>query len=165
MATAKHSLPKYTKKNRCLEWDTKRQKFIDRINQMALNSSQVMPIVDYGYFEDKYFDVLPFFPEGDLGQVAALSFQKLKEEIIPSINKGLKYLHDSDIIHRDIKPQNLYWINNENRIWRLWHILSFRRQSREPYTNAQRGQLVILLPKFCWERYCRNLIIFLLALH
>ncbi len=54
-----------------------------------------------------YFEILPYCPQGDMSSIPALSFEELVE-LTAVMNEALHTMHRSGILHRDIKPDNLY---------------------------------------------------------
>jgi serine/threonine protein kinase len=50
--------------------------------------------------------VIPYYMNGSL-QGKKYNYNVLKEKIIPSLNEGLKMLHENGIIHKDLKPSNI----------------------------------------------------------
>lgn len=85
----------------------KRQKLLDFLKTVS-KDGHVMPVVDYGSIGGRVFDILPYYPQGDLSRSGNISYQQLIDVIIPSINAGLHEIHENGFIHRDIKPTNLY---------------------------------------------------------
>jgi len=47
----------------------------------------------------------------EMGSVASLTDEKSEKlvKLFGDLCKGLKHLHSADVIHRDIKPQNIFW--------------------------------------------------------
>lgn len=54
-----------------------------------------------------YFEVMPFCEEGDVSDDGALSFEEIVA-FVKQINSAFESIHRSQIIHGDIKPQNIY---------------------------------------------------------
>ncbi len=77
----------------------------------------LMPILDCGDAmltdsegQTKYFvDVMPYLPHG---RVTLMSYEELRGELIPQILKAMCNLHDMGMIHRDIKPDNIFCITD-----------------------------------------------------
>jgi surface protein len=107
-------------KNRC-EYVVKIYRRADAIKTDVLrqlsgvSSPYVASVVDYGNVDGLPFTVLPYFRKGSLsGRTFTLDY--LKSVVIPSINEGLRDLHKSSIIHKDIKPSNLMLSDNEDAV-------------------------------------------------
>lgn len=91
-----------------------RDKVIRFLDGMSANDeSHILPLLEHGTIninEKTYFvEIYPFCDEGDLGKrKGQFSYQELKDEVIPAINQALHYFHSSGLVHRDVKPDNLY---------------------------------------------------------
>ncbi len=94
-----------------------RDKVIRFLDAMSPNpDAHILPLVDHGTINaatgEHYVEVYPFCPEGDLGRKKGnISYQELKDEIIPAVNQALHFFHEAGLVHRDIKPDNLYKYN------------------------------------------------------
>lgn len=61
-----------------------------------------------------YFEVQEYCQGGNLRQYVPLagrhqiSEQQIRDWLLPQVSKGLAYLHQQGIVHRDVKPENLY---------------------------------------------------------
>lgn len=79
-----------------------------------LDSKYVIKCVNYGIYSNRYYEVMPYYQNGDLLRYAPMDSEKLKDLVIPCINEGLNVLHNKNIVHRDIKPSNLFFDEEKN---------------------------------------------------
>lgn len=82
----------------------------------SLNDSHVMPTLGSGTWNERFYEVLPYYSEGDLGSATDIDSKTLRDVIIPGINAGLHALHSKGIVHRDIKPSNIFFTNNHTSV-------------------------------------------------
>ena len=80
-----------------------------------LKSPSIVEIIDYGDYNGYPCIVLPQFVKHSL-QGCKLSFEQIRDIVVPDVINGLKYLHSHGIIHNDIKPGNLMVTNDGNHI-------------------------------------------------
>lgn len=96
-----------------------RQKVIDFLMRYSRKeSSHILPLIDHGTVSignGTYFvEVYPYCESGDLGtQKGTISYHVLCNKIIPGINEALHTFHTAGLVHRDVKPDNLYWYKDE----------------------------------------------------
>ena len=86
--------------------------FLDKIS--ADSSSHILPLIDYGTIklgnDEKYVEIYPFCEGGDLGRRSgSIGYETLCSDVIPAVNTALHTFHEAGFVHRDIKPDNLYY--------------------------------------------------------
>ena len=91
--------------------DERIEKVLDRIN-----SPYVMPHTKGGVYDERIYEILPYFEKGDLTKHIPMKADFIESVVVKSVNEGLKVLHDNNIIHRDIKPSNLFLSNDETTV-------------------------------------------------
>lgn len=80
-----------------------------------LNHPDILSILDYGYFNNRFFEILPYADKGSLNdQLPIKNIPKLKR-IISQIVTALDFIHSNGIIHRDIKPSNIFVNSEQNK--------------------------------------------------
>ena len=91
------------------------------VNFLSENSdyqkTHIMPLLDNGNIlmesDDgadfsKPIDIIPFCKDGELKRC---DYKMLREKVIPEILHGMNVLHKNNLVHRDIKPNNIYMLN------------------------------------------------------
>lgn len=94
--------------------DTARR-FVQELHAMlALKHEHIVPITDYGDEGDLPFVVMRFLPGGSLahynrGSQAGRNPPNLLHGWLPGIAAALDFMHDRGVIHRDVKPANIFF--------------------------------------------------------
>jgi serine/threonine-protein kinase len=102
----------------------RRQDLVARFLQEARSASRighenVIDISDFGQSAEGYVYIAMEYLEGqDLGQVVraegALAWPRVRD-ILVQICRALRAAHDKGIVHRDMKPENIFLIQREGR--------------------------------------------------
>lgn len=82
----------------------------------TINSPYVMPHTKGGVYDNRTYEILPYYEKGDLAKHIPMKPEFIESIVVKSVNEGLKVLHDNNIIHRDIKPSNLFLSNDETTV-------------------------------------------------
>lgn len=77
----------------------------------AIDSPYVAKVYATGEVDGYPYEILPYYRNGSL-EGRTFSYEELKMSIIPSLNEGLRVLHDNGIIHKDLKPSNIMLADN-----------------------------------------------------
>lgn len=83
-----------------------KENIIEKIK--SIQCKYVIPILDSGNFGGKFYVIMPYYKNGDISKNIPLNKEVLETIVIPSVNRGLYALHEKGIIHRDIKPTNIF---------------------------------------------------------
>lgn len=79
----------------------------DVVNRLLqINSPYVAKLYESSTYNDLPVEILHYYKNGSL-QGKICSYDDLTRMIIPSINEGLRVLHQAGIIHKDLKPSNI----------------------------------------------------------
>lgn len=79
-----------------------------------IQSEYLLPLIDYGFYNEYYFEIYPFIECLSLNKVKKLNMDDLKT-VIRCTNEALHILHTYGITHGDIKPSNIFWSESENK--------------------------------------------------
>lgn len=104
-----HCVIKFTKN----EQDGELQEYLERIQQMKCR--QLVPVLECDETSDGYlFTRYPYYKRGNLK--GPLSEQIIKSRVLPCLISSLKSLHTAELIHNDVKPENLFWSDDGNEV-------------------------------------------------
>ncbi len=109
-----------------------------------LKSPYIASICDSGEYDGYPVIILPYFRNGSLAG-KTFDYGTIRNIIVPSVTKGLKYLHENGIIHKDIKPSNLMISDDGERI----EIIDFGISSVK-----DAGQSVLITKTGLSPEYC-----------
>lgn len=73
-------------------------------------------VVENGMHGERYYEIYEHYSKGTLEEADALPINYIQNVIVPSINEGLHELHKNGIVHCDIKPSNLFFSDDKERI-------------------------------------------------
>lgn len=91
-----------------------KQEVLDIIK--TINSPYVISVIDSGRFKDTYFEILPYYKNRDLARRAPMNTEYIENTVIPNVIEGLKAIHEKGLIHRDIKPNNIFISDDERYV-------------------------------------------------
>jgi beta-lactam-binding protein with PASTA domain len=99
------------------------EQFIERFRREAssaasLNHPNIVQIYDRGEAEGTYYIAMEYLEGRSLKEII-LKYAPLSPELVVSVSvqilEALRFAHRRDVIHRDIKPQNMI-VDNEGRV-------------------------------------------------
>lgn len=84
----------------------------DIIKQLKqIHHDDIINVHDYGYYHDRFFEIMDFAEGGTLDKYLPIKDAPRIKKIIAEVIHAYKFCHAKGIIHKDIKPQNLYFKN------------------------------------------------------
>ena len=119
---------------------------------ISLNSLNVARIYSTGEINGFPVEVIPYYKNGSLEE-RKYTYIELKKHIIPSINQGLKVLHDNRIIHKDLKPSNIMLTDNSMDVAIIDFGISSVRESGNTVVVTKTG----MTPEYSAPETFRNL--------
>ena len=78
----------------------------------GIRSDYVARVYKVGTLLDRSYELDEYFPLGSL-EGRKLSYEVLREKIIPQVNEGLRALHQKRVLHKDLKPSNIMLRSSE----------------------------------------------------
>ena len=77
----------------------------------SIHCPEVAPVTASGIFQGHQYIIMPCYKNMSLAEMlengCTLTLKELKELVIPSVNAGLRAVHEAGILHKDLKPANL----------------------------------------------------------
>lgn len=85
----------------------------------GLHHDDSVDLIDYGYYQDRFFEILEYAEGGSLadiqedGKYKYIPLKDIKriKQIVKETVNALHWCHSKGIIHRDVKPENIFFKN------------------------------------------------------
>jgi len=78
---------------------------------VKLKHKDIVNVIDHGYFDDRFFELMEYAEGGTLEQYMPIRDLRRLRAIISETVNAFNFCHPRGIIHRDIKPGNIYCRN------------------------------------------------------
>lgn len=119
---------------------------------MNIQSKYVAAIYETGEINGFPLEIIPYYRHGSL-QGRKYTYEQLKRDIIPSLNEGLKVLHDNGILHKDLKPSNIMVGDNPGDVAIIDFGISSVREDNNTIVVTRTG----MTPEYSAPETFRNL--------
>ena len=94
---------------------SKRMINLDMYERIAkIKNDNLVPILAYGMVGEYAYEIMPYYKNGTL--IGKLDEELIRSVVLPSIVSALKDLHGNNLVHNDIKPENLLWNEEKNEV-------------------------------------------------
>lgn len=80
----------------------------------GIHHPHVLCLLAVGHWNERFYEVSEYCAGGTLAEVIPLSEEDLRNYLV-GVVEGLEYCHRQGIVHRDIKPTNLFFRDLEHR--------------------------------------------------
>ena len=136
-----------------------RQKAIEFVlNHSNYSETYILPILDFGTIsinsivDDRtYIKPIDIIPYCSHGEIKKADYETLRNEIIPQVLHAINLMHKSNIVHRDIKPGNIYKYKDQTVV-ADFGTASEISSSKFTGTTQKRGTLGYTAPEV-WQGY------------
>ncbi len=91
-----------------------KEDILDKLKNM--DSPYITAICDTGEVSERFYTVTKYYEGGDVTSASPVTEEFVEKILIPSVNEGIRALHNVGIIHRDIKPSNLYFSGDRTKV-------------------------------------------------
>ncbi|MGQ0700471.1 MAG: protein kinase domain-containing protein [Panacagrimonas sp.] len=78
-----------------------------------LRHPDIINILDYGYFHDRFFEIMEYAEGGTLEQYLPIKDLQRFRAIVSETVNSFEFCHARGVVHRDIKPENIYCRNTD----------------------------------------------------
>ena len=119
---------------------------------MNIKSKYVATIYETGEVNGFPMEIIPYYRYGSL-QGRKYTYEQLKNDVIPSLNEGLKVLHDNGILHKDLKPSNIMVGDNLKDVAIIDFGISSAREDNNTIIVTKTG----MTPEYSAPETFRNL--------
>ncbi len=119
---------------------------------MNIKSKYVAAIYETGEVNGFPMEIIPYYKYGSL-QGRKYTYEQLKRDVIPSLNEGLKVLHDNGILHKDLKPSNIMVGDNLKDVAIIDFGISSAREDNNTIIVTKTG----MTPEYSAPETFRNL--------
>lgn len=103
----------------------------------GLNHTNIVKVLDYGLDNEQPFLVMDYIQGGTLKEAMKEPFRWEKAAaILAPIARALEYVHQQDIIHRDVKPSNILIDENYNPLLSDFGIVKLLESQEEVESTA-----------------------------
>jgi serine/threonine protein kinase len=84
-----------------------KEEILERLS--ALKRKDVITPLDYGYVQDRFYEIIEFMQGGTLQDLFPLRDMEKISSLVAQVITALNACHEVRIIHRDIKPENIFF--------------------------------------------------------
>src|SRR6266851_5294537 len=124
--------------------------FLNEARTVRLKHPHIIQIVDFGIADNTPFLVMDYAPNGTLRQCHPQGTRLPLQSILPYVKQvasALQYAHDTRLIHRDVKPQNMLLGRNNEVLLSDFGIAVAAHTERSLTTQEMAGTVPYMAPE------------------